>query len=182
MGHLDRQVGFLADPDDLLDGFPEETVLAADVADVGATVGGRHAGKFHHFFSGREGTGVVLEPGRESQRAGLQFLAEQIRHLLHLLGRRLALVVVSHDLGSQRPVTGVGRDVDSDGRGLEVAEQHRQRVPLASVLTDDDGCDALADRSQRFRNSEQLVVVVTVDIDEAGRQDQTVRVDDSVVR
>jgi len=93
----------------------------------------------------------------------------------------MPLIVITHDLAAQRPVTRIGSDIDGGGRGLEAGKERRQRILLTAILPGHDGGDSLADRRQRPRHLEQAIVVVTVDVDEARRQHQAMSIDKGVL-
>ena len=78
-------------------------------------------------------------------------------------------------------MTGIGSDIDGDGRCLEAGKELRQRILLTSILPGHDGCDSLTDRRQRPRHLEQPIVVVTVDVDESRGQHQTIGIDKGVL-
>jgi len=119
---------------------------------------------------------VVLEAARETERAGRHLAVEQRSHVLHLGGRRLSLEVVSHDHVAQPAVTHVGRDVHGRRSLLHASEPIGEREARPSVLTDDDGRDALAHGAECAALGGEAAVMMAVCVDETGSEDEATSV------
>jgi hypothetical protein len=79
-------------------------------------------------------------------------------------------------------VTHVRRDVDTGGRGLQLAKKIPERQGRTTVLADDDRGDALADYLRRIAPLEEAPIVMAMGIDEARREHQALSVDDGFFR
>ena len=129
MGDEDRDPGLLPDGEDLVDGFPEPPVLAADVAGVAAAVSRGHPCELDDFLGGGIDPGVVLEPGAQTQGTGVHFLRKQFLHPLDLFDRRSAFEVVAHYFFAEGSMTDERGDVDARWVLFEGCEELVQRVP-----------------------------------------------------
>ncbi|MCU0990897.1 MAG: hypothetical protein MUE63_15335 [Xanthomonadales bacterium] len=91
--------------------------------------------------------------------------------------RRRPFEIVAQHLFTQRVVAGISGDVDGGGLLDQLEAEIQQRKRRAAVLPEHRRGDALADRGQRSRLLEQVVVGVAVGVDETGRQHKAAAVD-----
>ena len=182
VGDLDRDLGFPADADDLVDGLEERAILAPHVADVASADPGGDARERDELLGLGVDPRIVLETAREPQRAGFEILPQQLGHLLDLgFGRRTA-VVVTHDRAAEAAVARVRRDVHRGRRGADLGIERGEREPGAPVLTHDDRRDPLAHDRRRLPCREKAAVVMAVCVDEARREHEPAPLDHAVAR
>lgn len=136
---------------------------------------------------------VVGEPAGEAPGPLRETGVEQLLHLVELLGAWPGVgafqLARSHDEQAQLSVRDEVDDVGSEGQGIDAVEPVLHVVRMAearAAVSRDDGRHALGqevlvgvDRFRKWKPAEQLVgdVTVVVEIDEAGRHDQSRRID-----
>ncbi len=178
---LHRDLRLAADSHDLVERGPELAVLAADVADVTATVACGFLREIDDLLARRIDARIVFQAGGEAERASLHAVFHAQAHLLEFFRRRVApVVVLAHRVDAQVSVPDEGRDVDRDRRLFHPLEQLAHRVGHGTVLARDDRRHALAHDRRRVAHLEQALLVVAVHVDEAGRERETLRVDDGL--
>ena len=74
-------------------------------------------------------------------------------------------------------MAGIGGEIDGQGRAEQLLEIGLEGQRRAAVLTDHDGRDALGGQHRHVRRPVRLAIVMTVGVDETGRQDQPLGVD-----
>ena len=70
---------------------------------------------------------------------------------------------------------GIGREIDGDWLSLQSGEEFGERKILATIITDDHGRPALIHHGQSVGQLENPSIMMTVCIDETGRQHEAVR-------
>jgi hypothetical protein len=108
-------------------------------------------------------------------------LIDELLHLVNFLGSGEAFVIDVHDLFANGGVAGKNRDVESGMKLLDIADPGDERPGRVAVGPLDGGGDALGDLRFGERIGEQPIGGVIVNVNEAGSEDQTVRVDHGFV-
>ena len=178
--HLHGDLRLAADGDDLVDRVPEGAVLAADVADVASARSGGDARQFQDLRARGEDAGVVLEPARQTERARLHLLGEQLTHPCDFVRPGVAPEVLAHHLPAQEAVPGIRGHVDRHRLAVQAGEEIGEGPGRAAVLAHHDRGDPLAHRGEGVGMLEQAAVAVAVGVDEARGQDEAFRVDDGL--
>src|SRR5687768_152921 len=178
--YLNREVRLTTDRDDLLDRCPEVAILASHVADVSTPERGGDLCQLDDLAGRRVDSGIVFEPGREPERAGRHLGPQKVLHATYLVGSRGATVVRAHHLLADRAVPRVRCDVDGRRHRLESREVLGQRRPRSTVLSYDDRRYALTDGAGGLGHFGESTIVMAMRVDEAGRQDQPTRIDDTL--
>ena len=163
-------------------GLIQRHVLAAHMAGVDAAGSRSHLGQRHQFGGVRVDARIVFQPAREAQRAGFHVGAKQCLHALHLGGRGDAAVVGAQHRLAHRAVPCEGREVDRGGGFFPHGEPVAEGEFRTAVHADDGSGDALRYRRAGFKVRLESALVVTVCIDEARRQHQTLRLHHRVAR
>ena len=178
--------------------------LVADVRRVDAAGVTGDAGEQGKLIDIGGGAGRVEHAGRQADRTRVHAFAQQLDHP-RLLGAGRRAVRIVHRCHPQRRMADQRRDVDRglrapDGRNIGghrridvlviAAKQvqrrrhvgvHERREADAAIAHDDRG-HPLRDLRQHPRIREHDLVVVRVDVDEAGRDDQSRDIDHLGVR
>jgi hypothetical protein len=167
---LHRHAGNAADVDDFVNRLKEPTIFAANMADVTGTGIRGELRQRQHLGRVRLDSRVVLEPGRQTDRAARQFLAQQLLHAGNFFGGRVSAEILAHDLIAQGVVPGVGGDVDSSRRCVEGSVEIRKRVMGIAVRADHHGRYSLAYSGTCIAILQNVVIGMAVRIDETRRQ------------
>src|SRR6266480_3764306 len=202
---LDGASGVLPDLYALLHRIDDRLPLPADVGRVESTVASDDLCEFDDFLGRGETAGRIDEAGAHAERTGSHGLLDVCLHRPQLLAVWRPLVE-SHDRGPDGPVADEARDVDADPVGLHEIEilSVRRPIPLARLriifessrgefavpladrrgripaIPDYMGRHALADRALGRRLDEDAEVAVRVDVDEARRHEEALRIDGPV--
>ena len=173
-------------------------LLVAHVGGVEAAGRGRHPAERDELIGLGEAPGRIFEPGRQPQRPAGHGLGDEGLHPLELFGRGRP-VVVAHGRGPHGPVTDEGGVVQGRSRLLDAAQKAPGVPPVelepvflrqvrphllesllgdrerrAAALAADERGHPLADGALGPGIDEKTDVGVVVDVDEAGRDGQTV--------
>jgi hypothetical protein len=192
--HLDvedvhRNLRAFADGDGLADAVAEALAVMPQVGGVAAAHCRRGRGERDELVERGEGVRRVDEAGRDAGRALPHRGRHEVLHLLQLAGRGRTVVVADDHL-ARRAEAHVRQEIDGDALLLEQAEVagevrprlrgggrrlRRNRARLA-----DDLCGhALADLALRVAVGHERHVGMRVHVDEAGRDDAALRIDDA---
>ena len=168
-----RDVPFVGDADDLLNGRDEAgsvVALVADVARVDAAALARDSCECDHLFRLREAAGRVEQPAREPERAVVHGAPHEPAHPVQLLGGRLGTRRRLHHGAAHAAVADEERDVRPEPAGLERLALRRQIGRPAAIRIHDERRHAL--RNDRLCLAQvgprQSFGRMRVDIDESG--------------
>ena len=200
-----RDVGGREDVDELLHGRQQPAFVAAHMGGEQAARLAHRLGQCHQFGAFGEGARRVDEAERQARRTGSQLGREKGLHGGDLGWRRRAALIAHHGEaqrgvaderdevernppGLQRLTIGgeVGEDLGSRGLAEQAAEMAAQQVDgmgrrgieREAAIADDDGGDALERLLGPVGLAQEGEIVVTMGVDEAGREEAAVRLDD----
>ena len=192
-------VQLAADAEGLFQRRHDVLALVAHMGGVDAAVRGQRPADLDDLLGGGVGGGRVEGAGGDADGAAGHRLLGQRAHGVDL-GRRGRAMQVRHDGGAQRGVADHAGGIDGGGRGAQrvqvVGEAGelvraalvqqvqrrrrrgmRQRRQADAAVAGDHGGHALRDLGRHVAPAQQVVVVVRVRVDEAGRDHQAGHVD-----
>ncbi len=200
MRYLHPGVRLPPDPDRLGDGVDHGPALSPDMARVEASERGGHGREGYQLLRRRVAAGCVYQPRRQPERALDHCVGQQLLHLLELPVGRLDVVQPDHP-GPERVRTHQGADVDRraqvgqpqevfvhgrpvkldamrlgvlDGSGSRAAYQRGGRP---TAVANELGGDSLTDLALCQGQPEQTYLRMSMDVDEPGTYDESLRVD-----
>lgn len=178
MGDLGRQPSALADANCLADAVEDSCRFVPHMRDMNTAVPGGNPGERDHLLDRRVIARDVKESGGQAEGALAHRLLDKRRHLRNL-GRRGGPVDQADDLLANGALAGEASEIRPDGRAPQGLEKSAERHGRASIVALDERRHALPEIVLSGRVAQNAAPGVGVDVDEAGCDDQSARVDDA---
>ena len=115
------------------DGIDNLGAFVAHVRYVSPAVASHDFGQSDELFGRAVGTGLAIEPGRETKCAFAHCALDKLAHPVHFIRSRGTLVIGAHDLMANCPMSDESRDVQRWGLLIERQHEFFNRVGAAPV-------------------------------------------------
>ncbi len=178
MRHLRREASGFTNRDGLPDALDDGRRLVAHVRDVDTAEPASHLRELDDFARRSERTWHIEKTGAQPERAVLHRLLDKRAHTVQLACGGRAIGCPDHGRPN-RSLADEASDVHRLLEQLQACQKRRERNRRAPVRALQEGRDALAHVVVSRRNAIETAPGMTVDVDEAGRDDLAADIDDA---